>query len=152
VASRINSQIVLDEVGAESLLGNGDMLFLPPGSSILNRAQGSFIRDDDINRVVSHITDQAPPNYVIESFDRMDMGDLGGEAEPADSLYKDALDIILNTNNASTTFLQRKLKIGYARAASIIDEMEQRGIIGPQEGSKPRKILVKGNETPTLFD
>lgn len=146
VASRVNSQIVLDEIGAESLLGNGDMLFLPPGSSQLIRAQGAFIRDDDINAVVQHICSQAPPNYVIESFDRMHLlaNESGNEdAEPGDMLFEQAKDVVLGTGNASTTFLQRKLKIGYARAASLMDELEQKGIVGPAEGSKPRKILVR---------
>lgn len=146
VASRVNSQIVLDEIGAESLLGNGDMLFLPPGTSHLTRAQGAYIRDEDINAVIKAICDQAPPRYVIESFDRMRLEDDDGPSdddEPQDSLYQDALDIVLSTGNASTTFLQRKLKIGYARAASLIDQLESRGIVGPAEGSKPRKILAK---------
>lgn len=145
VASRVNSQIVLDEVGAETLLGNGDMLFLPPGSSHLMRAQGAFIRDEDINAAVKQICDQAPPNYVIASFDRigrLEISDSNEEEEPVDSLYQDALDTVLSTGNASTTFLQRKLKIGYARAASLIDQLEVRGIVGPSEGAKPRKILA----------
>jgi S-DNA-T family DNA segregation ATPase FtsK/SpoIIIE len=152
VASRVNSQIVLDETGAESLLGNGDMLFLPPGTSHLVRAQGAFIRDEDINQVVKSICDQAPPNYVIESFDAIgsisidDSGSGGGFSSQNDSvkdaLYDQALDIILSTGNASTTFLQRKLKIGYARAASLMDQLEQEGVVGPAEGSKPRKILA----------
>lgn len=152
VSSRVNSQIVLDDVGAESLLGNGDMLFLPPGASHMVRAQGAFIRDEDINAVVKAICDQAPPNYVIESFDTMghlDMSDMANDSDDAgDELYADAVDIILSTGNASTTFLQRKLKIGYARAASLIDMMEQKGIVGPAEGSKARKILVakKGSQ------
>ncbi len=145
VASRVNSQIVLDEIGAESLLGNGDMLFLPPGASTLLRAQGAFIRDEDINAVVKSICDQASPNYVISSFDNMP--DEGGEDGfdddmEEDSLYEEAKEVILNTGNASTTFLQRKLKIGYARAASIIDQLERRGVVGPGEGAKPRKILI----------
>lgn len=146
VASRVNSQIVLDEVGAESLLGNGDMLFLPPGSSHLIRAQGAYIRDEDIMSVVKKICDQAPPNYVIESFDQGSFEDLlnstSSEAAPSDQLYHSALEIVMSTGNASTTFLQRKLKIGYARAASLIDQLESQGIVGPAEGSKPRKILV----------
>lgn len=146
VASRINSQIILDETGAETLLGNGDMLFLPPGSSHLLRAQGAYIRDEDINAIVKFICDQAPPNYVIQSFDNLaNLGDLSNEEAvepPKDSLYHEALNIVLGTGNASTTFLQRKLKVGYARAASLIDEMEKKGIIGPAEGSKARKILV----------
>jgi DNA segregation ATPase FtsK/SpoIIIE, S-DNA-T family len=144
VASRINSQIILDETGAEALLGNGDMLFLPPGSSHLIRAQGAYISDDEINRIVSFICDQAPPNYLIDSFDTMKVESVfedgeGGEAR--DSLYDQAYSIVVETKNASTTFLQRKLKIGYARAASLMDELEAKGVIGPQEGSKPRRVL-----------
>jgi S-DNA-T family DNA segregation ATPase FtsK/SpoIIIE len=144
VASRINSQIILDESGADSLLGNGDMLFLPPGSSQLIRAQGAYISDEEINRVVSFVCDQAPTNYLIASFDQMKKEDLSGEeggGEPKDSLYEQALTIVRETNTASTTFLQRKLKIGYARAASLMDELEQKGIIGPQDGSRPRRVL-----------
>ena len=145
VASRVNSQIVLDENGAENLLGNGDMLFLPPGSSHLIRAQGAFIRDEDINAVVKYICDQAPPNYVIESFDRIGHIPLedSNDDQPQDELYEEGKDIILSTGNASTTFLQRKLKVGYARAASLIDMLEAKGVVGPAEGSKPRKILLK---------
>jgi len=142
VSSRINSQIILDEVGAESLLGNGDLLFLPPGSSSLVRAQGAYISDDDINKVVETICASQPPNYLIKSFDSMKKEEtVGSDEEHEDDLYKQALNIVLASKNASTTFLQRKLKIGYARAASIIDELEQNGVIGPQEGSKPRRIL-----------
>ncbi|MGK5594840.1 MAG: DNA translocase FtsK 4TM domain-containing protein [Parachlamydiaceae bacterium] len=151
VASRINSQIVLDEVGAESLLGNGDMLFLPPGASHLTRAQGAFIRDEDISNVVKSLCEQAPPNYLIQSFSQLHLAELETAEldENRDSLYEDAKDIILSTGNASTTFLQRKLKIGYARAASLIDQLESRGIVGPAEGSKPRKILVNKRPSPT---
>lgn len=144
VASRINSQIILDETGADSLLGNGDMLFLPPGSSQLLRAQGAYISDEEINRVVSFVCDQAPPNYLIASFDQMKKEDLpgdGSDCDPKDSLYEQALTIVKETNTASTTFLQRKLKIGYARAASLMDELEQKGIISPQEGSRARRVL-----------
>lgn len=151
VASRVNSQIVLDEIGAEELLGNGDMLFLPPGSSHLVRAQGAFIRDEDIAAVVKFVCDQAPPRYVIESFDRFhDFKEGSGESsdgEDLDSLFHEAKAIILSTGNASTTFLQRKLKIGYARAASLMDQLELNGVVGPAEGSKPRKIFGRKEET-----
>lgn len=148
VASRVNSQIILDEIGAESLLGNGDMLFLPPGSSHLVRAQGAFIRDEDIQAAVQCICQQAPANYVIQSFDRFQEegeDDLNDEEE-FDTLYEQSKEIILSTGNASTTFLQRKLKIGYARAASLMDQLEKKGIVGPAEGSRPRKILVRKTE------
>lgn len=144
VASRVNSQIILDEIGAESLLGNGDMLFLPPGTSISVRAQGAFIRDEDISAVIKHICDQAPPNYAIASFD--DIGRQNPEADEFaiptnDSLYDQAANIVRTSGNASTTFLQRKLKIGYARAASLMDELESKGVIGSSEGNKGRKVL-----------
>lgn len=146
VASRINSQIILDDVGAESLLGNGDMLFLPPGTSTLIRSQGVYISDEEINRVVSFICNQSPPNYLIESFDKMRFEDLsseeGAESTPRDMLYEQALNLVVETGTASTTFLQRKLKIGYARAASLMDELESKKIISSQEGAKPRRILV----------
>jgi S-DNA-T family DNA segregation ATPase FtsK/SpoIIIE len=148
VASRINSQIILDETGAETLLGNGDMLFLPPGSSHLIRAQGAYISDEDINKVVSFICAQAPSHYLIASFDALSREDscASGEEEGArDMLYEEALRLVLDTRSASTTFLQRKLKIGYARAASLIDELEAKGVIGPQEGSRPRRVLRRGS-------
>jgi len=144
VASRVNSQIILDENGAESLLGNGDMLFLPPGTSHLIRSQGVYISDEDINRVIQFICTQAPPNYLISSFDALPRGEEGsGDSEGRDSLYVEARSIVIETRNASTTFLQRKLKIGYARAASLMDELEASGVISPQEGSKPRRVLVE---------
>ena len=142
VASRINSQIILDESGAESLLGNGDLLFLPPGSSHLVRAQGAYISDEDINHTISHICKKTSPNYLIPSFDAMKEEEFIQEPTGGrDKLYKQALSLVLETNNASTTFLQRKLKIGYARAAGLMDELEENGIIGPPDGSRPRKIL-----------
>ena len=144
VASRINSQIVIDDTGAEMLLGNGDMLFLPPGTSTLVRAQGAFIRDEDIRAIIKMTTDQAPPVYVTESFENMSLSSSRGSssASDLDSLYDDAYKVVTGTGNASTTFLQRKLKIGYARAASIMDQLHEQGVVGPAEGSKPRKILV----------
>ncbi len=152
VSSRVNSLIVLDDTGAETLLGNGDMLFLPPGTSHMVRAQGAYIRDEDINRIVDFICKQAPPRYLIESFDSMDHSAFGEDedADESDALYSQAKEIVLGTGNASTTFLQRKLKIGYARAASLIDLLEQKGIVGAADGSKARKVLANrvGGKTP----
>jgi len=142
VANRVNSQIILDETGAEGLLGNGDMLFLPPGSSTLVRAQGSFISDADINQCIETICSQSPPNYLIKSFDAIKKDDALLGNNPKDELYDEALGIVVQSNSASTTFLQRKLKIGYARAASLMDELEENGVISPPEGSKPRRVLL----------
>lgn len=143
VASRVNSQIILDDNGAETLLGNGDMLLLAPSAGSLIRAQGAYIRDDDILRVIEHISKLAPPSYLISSFndlqslleEKMEKSSSGNDA-----LFNEAKQLVLEMGVASTTFLQRKLKIGYARAASLMDELEEHGIVGPQEGAKPRKI------------
>lgn len=145
VASRINSQIILDDIGAETLLGNGDMLFLGPGMSSMLRAQGAFIRDADINKISDRICSQASPQYLIDSFSNITSENSAVEDNAApqnDILYTSAKELVIETGNASTTFLQRKLKIGYARAASLMDMLENRGIVGPQEGSKPRKVLA----------
>lgn len=155
VASRINSQIILDDTGAENLLGNGDLLFLPPGSSQLIRAQGAYISDEEINQVIQSICSQSPPNYLIPSFDSFRSLDLGAnddEPKGKDALYDQALTIVVASKSASTTYLQRKLKIGYARAASLMDELEENGIIGPQEGSKPRRVIGSTSAQPALFD
>ncbi|MCH9625108.1 MAG: DNA translocase FtsK [Chlamydiales bacterium] len=149
VSSRINSQIIIDENGAELLLGNGDMLFMPPGSSSLCRTQGAFIRDDDINQVIHFCCSQAPTNYLIPSFDNyrdVSEGPVSDSDAKRDALYEDAKELVLGTGNASTTFLQRKMKVGYARAASLMDQLEENGIIGPSEGAKARKIYYPQQE------
>lgn len=153
VASRVNSQIVLDDIGAETLLGNGDMLILLPGSSQPIRAQGVFVRDEEIGRVIKAITDQLPPNYLIGSLEKLEHEIFGSADEvDLDELYEEAKTTVLSTGNASTTFLQRKLKIGYARAASIMDQLEQQGVVGVQEGAKPRRINFPKNEPFPVVD
>ncbi len=142
VSSRVNSQIILDEIGAEALLGNGDLLLLPPGGANLIRAQGAFIRDEDINKVVHDINAQLPPNYLLKGFEMSpEEGSDEGIREGRDSLYTRAVEIAHEAGAVSTTYLQRKLKIGYARAASLMDELEQAGVVGPQEGAKPRRVI-----------
>jgi len=107
------------------------------------RAQGAYISDDEINQVIEYIAKQADAEYLIPSFDDMKKEDIMGEEESSkDALYDEAYQIVVDTKNASTTFLQRKLKIGYARAASLMDELEQRGVISAQEGAKPRRVLI----------
>ena len=154
VASRVNSQIILDEVGAESLLGSGDLLFLPPGTSQLLRAQGAYVSDEEINQVIKFLTEQSSPSYLIPSFDSFrSLEPLSDDDEPKgkDLLYDYALTVVLASKSASTTYLQRKLKIGYARAASLMDELEANGIIGPQEGAKPRRVIANnGASNPPL--
>lgn len=153
VSSRVNSQIILDESGAESLLGNGDMLFLPPASSHLVRAQGSYVRDEDIQSVIQSICDQLPTNYLIPSFDA-----LGEEMEEQESeeehspqknpLFQQAVSLVQSKQKASATFLQQRLKIGYPTAARLMEELEDAGIISPSENGKPRRVLPAPDAPP----
>lgn len=147
VSSRINSQIILDEIGAECLLGNGDMLFLHPTKGSLMRAQGSYIRDEDINRVIETIEMQAPTNYILKPDLLGEAPIIKGSGASEDELFESAKALIIETGTASTTFLQRKLRIGYARAASLMDELEEHGIVSPSDGGKPRRVLSSGSDS-----
>lgn len=156
VGSIVDSRVILDRKGAESLLGQGDMLFLPPGSADLDRIQGSWVSDDEIKAVVNFVADQAEQEFfhgVIETEEAEDSSISSGPAASAVSKYlqpgddenfKQALEIILSERKASTSYIQRRLKIGYNKAADIIDILEERGIIGPQPptGGANREILV----------
>ncbi|QVE49413.1 DNA translocase FtsK [Chlamydia crocodili] len=142
VANKVNSQIIIDEPGAENLMGNGDMLVVSPSSFGAVRAQGAYICDEDINKVIKDLCSRFPTKYVIPSFDTYE-DFVGDDSADRDPLYNQAKTLVLQTGNASTTFLQRKLKIGYARAASLIDQLEEARIIGPSEGAKPRQILIQ---------
>ena len=140
VASKVDSRTVLDMNGADKLLGKGDMLFLRPGQEKLTRAQGSLITDKEIERVVDFIKSQAEPVYDEDILKEQQKSALvNGEK---DELYDEAVRIIMESNQASVSILQRRLRLGYTRAARIIDMMEQDGLIGPFEGSKPRKIVA----------
>ncbi|MDP3731422.1 MAG: DNA translocase FtsK, partial [Candidatus Omnitrophota bacterium] len=140
VASKVDSRTVLDMNGADKLLGRGDMLFLRPGESKLIRAQGSLLNDQEIERVVDFIKSQAEPVYDEEILkEQQKSAFVNGEK---DEFYDQAVKVIMESGQASVSILQRRLRLGYTRAARIIDMMEQEGIIGPFEGSKPRKILI----------
>ncbi|MCY3974321.1 MAG: DNA translocase FtsK 4TM domain-containing protein [Simkaniaceae bacterium] len=149
VASRVNSQIILDENGAEALLGNGDLLFMPPGTANLTRAQGAFVRDEDINRVIRYIESQAHTQYLIRSFDHPAPDDDDDEREDEEEqprdvlLYEQARAIVTETGIATATFLQRKLSVGYPRAASLIDKLESRGVVTAQEKGRPRQVIQR---------
>ena len=156
VKSQIDSRTIIDTQGAEKLLGNGDMLYCPVGLSKPVRVQGSYLSDEEIERVISHVTSQGEVKYddaVIEEIERnatkddkkksADISiDSTGQGEDGDEMIPKAIEVILEQGMASTTLLQRKLKLGYARAARIIDELSEKGIVGPYEGSKPRKVLI----------
>jgi len=147
VATRVDSRTVLDVMGAEHLLGKGDMLFLPPGSSRLTRVHGAFVTETEINRVVEFWKEQAPPEYdqtfllappAEEAEDSE--AEIEGEEDP---MYHDAVRVVLEMGKASTSTLQRRLRLGYGRAARILDMMQREGIIGPPDGSKPRDVLKR---------
>ncbi|MDD4893771.1 MAG: DNA translocase FtsK [Candidatus Omnitrophica bacterium] len=140
VASKVDSRTVLDMNGADKLLGRGDMLFLRPGESKLIRAQGSLLKDKEIDSIVSFVKSQAEPVYDEEILkEQQKSGVVNGEK---DEFYDQAVRVIMESGQASVSILQRRMRLGYTRAARIIDMMEQEGIVGPFEGSKPRKILI----------
>ncbi len=154
VSSQVDSRTILDTVGAEKLLGNGDMLFNPVGMSKPVRIQGAFLSDEEIENVVSFIKEQEEVEYDSEVMDEIArnaaadnkkksaQASAGDEVGDADGMVAAAIDVVVECQAASTTLLQRKLRLGYARAARIMDELEQRGVVGPSEGSKPRKVLM----------
>jgi S-DNA-T family DNA segregation ATPase FtsK/SpoIIIE len=147
VATRVDSRTILDVMGAEHLLGKGDMLFLPPGSSRLTRVHGAFVTETEINRVVDFWKEQATPEYdqsflvAPPSVDEPETEEVPAGAQ--DPLYQDAVRIVLEMGKASTSTLQRRLRLGYGRAARILDMMQRDGIIGPPDGSKPREVLKR---------
>ncbi len=155
VASQVDSRTIIDTKGADTLIGRGDMLFTPPGTSRILRAQGAFVADEEVQAMVDFLkANNAPPVYaqaVQQHIDRAaqeeEEGDDGfddgdGELGDDESLYRQAVDVLKSTRRASTSMLQRRLKIGYNRAARIMEIMEEKGIVGPENGSSPREILV----------
>ena len=151
VASNVDSRTILDQGGAEKLLGQGDMLFYVNGMSKPKRVQGAWVTDDEVNKICDYLRLQAPPRYNNEVIAQqvqvgekggIVMGDISGSS---DSLFEDAVKAVLN-GRASVTYLQRRLGIGYGRAAKLIDEMEEQGIVGPSNGSKPREVLISNIE------
>lgn len=141
VASKVDSRTVLDSNGAEALLGKGDMLFLQPGKEDLVRIQGALVKDAEIERVVAFIKAQGEPAYDEQILKDQQKSNLAGGGEK-DELYDEAVRVIMESNQASVSILQRRMRLGYTRAARIIDMMEMDGLVGQFEGSKPRRILV----------
>jgi DNA segregation ATPase FtsK/SpoIIIE, S-DNA-T family len=141
VSSQVDSRTILDMVGAEKLLGRGDMLYLPMGASKPVRVQGAFLSDQEVEAVVNFVRTQGQANYVEDMVPHVEeQQDVQNEVE--DELYDQAVQIILEAKQASVSLLQRRMRVGYTRAARLIDTMEAKGIVGPYEGSKPREVLV----------
>jgi S-DNA-T family DNA segregation ATPase FtsK/SpoIIIE len=149
VSSRIDSRTILDQQGAESLLGQGDMLYLPPGHGVPTRIHGAFVSDDEVHRVTAWLKELGPPNYEESVLAAPDEGNgeasEGTEAE-ADPLYDEAVAIVLKTRRASISAVQRHLRIGYNRAARLIEAMEQAGLVSPMQSNGNREVIAQNNE------
>jgi S-DNA-T family DNA segregation ATPase FtsK/SpoIIIE len=144
VSSRTDSRTILDQNGADHLLGDGDMLFLPPGTSKLQRIHGCYVSEQEVKALASYLREQGGPNFddtllrlKEESERREERG------SDTDDLYDRAIAIVAETKNASISYLQRRLKVGYNRAARMIEQMEEEGVVGPQEGTKPREVFAR---------
>lgn len=152
VSSQVDSRTILDSGGAEKLLGRGDMLYYPVGMPKPIRIQGCFVSDKEVEQVVDFVKNKETADYddkIIEEIEKQaaaekgnSNGSEGGGFDESDALLSDAIECVIDAGQASTSYIQRKLKVGYARAARLIDEMEEKGIIGPFEGSKPRQLLI----------
>jgi len=150
VATKVDSRTILDANGAESLLGRGDMLYLPSGSGRLLRVHGPLVTEDEINKVVEFWRKQSQPAYETQylapppSDDEPEEGGEGGEFDgEEDPMYEEAVRVIVEAGKASTSILQRRLRLGYGRAARLLDTMQRDGIISPPDGSKPREVLKR---------
>jgi S-DNA-T family DNA segregation ATPase FtsK/SpoIIIE len=145
VASKIDSRTILDSMGADKLLGKGDMLYLPPGSAKLIRAQGVLITDEEIQQVVDHIAVQGKPSYEVEIHEKLSKSVSNleeSECNEDEELIEKCVEVIRSEQRASVSLMQRRLRLGYTRAARIMDELERRGIVGPGKGAEPREILI----------
>lgn len=144
VSSKVDSRTILDQLGAEKLLGSGDMLFVPPGTSRLTRIHGPYVSDNEIGRIATFVKKQASPDYddSIAEY-KPDLKEGGSKDEEYDEKYDEAVELVTDLGQASISLVQRYMKIGYNRAARIIERMEAEGVVGPSDGAKPRKVLAR---------
>lgn len=151
VSSQVDSRTILDQIGAEKLLGKGDMLFYPSGAPKPTRIQGAFVSDDEVEKIVSFVKSNGEATYsedILESIENSNKSDkelaaeTGDPDDDTDPFLMEAIDVVVETGQASTSFIQRRFKVGYARAGRIIDQMEERGVISGYQGSKPRQVLM----------
>ena len=157
VASQVDSRTMIDHGGAEKLLGNGDMLFVPSGINKPLRVQGAWVSDEEVHAVVSYIKDRSETTYdedVVEKIENSVRSDAEREevADEYDPRLPEAVEIVVDMGQASTSMLQRRMRVGYARAGRLIDEMEKRGIISEADGSKPRNVLITREEFLAMFE
>jgi S-DNA-T family DNA segregation ATPase FtsK/SpoIIIE len=155
VSSQIDSRVILDQNGAESLLGQGDMLFSPVGTSRLQRIQGAYIDEPQIARLTDHWRCQGEPELRAELLEEVELephDEAGEELDPdEDPLLRDAIVLVAEMQTASTSMLQRRLRLGYTRAGRVIDMLERRGVISGYEGSKPRQVLITEADVPRVL-
>lgn len=144
VSSKTDSRTIIDSNGAETLLGKGDMLFVPPGTARLTRVHGTYLSEDELDDITTFIKQQRKPNYIFDVLTEQDSDDVkpNDKQDEYDEKYNEALDFVMTSHQASISGVQRALRVGYNRAARIIDLMEKNGVVGPSDGAKPRKVLV----------
>jgi S-DNA-T family DNA segregation ATPase FtsK/SpoIIIE len=146
VSSQLDSRVILDTKGADKLVGKGDMLYLPPGSAKLERAQGAYVTDAEIERIIDHCAAQGKPNFEADihaSLSGSDDDDEEDVSEADEELILKCIEVARQERKCSTSLLQRRLRLGYTRAARMVDILEQRGIVGPGDGAKPREVFLK---------
>ena len=143
VSSRTDSRTILDQNGADHLLGAGDMLFLPPGTSKLQRLHGAFVTEHEVADLTAFLREQGDPSFDDSLLDvDTENDEAQTPAEEVDEMYDAAVALVAETRNASISYVQRRLKVGYNRAARMIEHMENEGVIGPQVGNKPREVFI----------
>ena len=149
VSSQADSRTILDRGGAEHLVGKGDMLFNPLGIGTALRVQGTFVSDKEVQRVIDHVKSQVDEiKYADEVIDTIENNNISNpeKDDDADELLAEATECVVMQGQASTSMIQRRFRVGYNRAARIMDQLEARGVIGPQDGARPRKVLISGEE------
>jgi S-DNA-T family DNA segregation ATPase FtsK/SpoIIIE len=152
VSSLTDSRVILDQPGAEKLVGKGDMLLMPGNTNVPQRIQGSWVDEEEVRKVVAHWRRQSPEVVYVSGIEGEEqssggsVGSFGGGSSQDDDLIRAAMEVVVRTGVGSTSLLQRKLKVGFARAGRIMDELEERGIVGPSEGSKARTVLMSVEE------
>ncbi len=143
VTSRVDSRTILDSIGAEKLLGNGDLLYLPPGTARLTRLHGAFVSDQEVRKVINFMKQQAQPRYRPEVLEIKKEQETGAADDEYDEMYDQAVAIVTETQQASISMIQRRLRVGYNRAARMIEQMERDGVVGPADGAKPREVYAR---------
>ena len=147
VSSRTDSRTILDQNGADHLLGSGDMLFLPPGTSKLQRLHGALVTEDEVAKLTDLLRAQGDPSFDEDlSAVEVDGGESAVSGEDVDEMYDRAVQLVAETRNASISYVQRRLKVGYNRAARMVEQMENEGVVGPQVGTRPRDVYISAIE------